>query len=134
LYESYPCKNKQELDKREGEVQRKFKDDENYNLLNRCIAGRTKQEYYYDTIEYQRERKQRYRLENPEKIKQYYLNSIDKVKEQRKQYYLENANKIKEQHKQYYIENAEKIKERNKQYKRARSKSATNSCEVSTSS
>ncbi len=117
LYESYPCNNKQELDKREGEVQRKFKDDENYNLLNKCIAGRTQQEYYSDTIEYQRERNKKYKLENADKIKERYHNNIEKIKEQSRQYYLKNA---------------EKIKERTKQYKKARSKSATNSCEVST--
>ena len=39
LHEYYPCNNKEELNKREGQVMRKL------NYVNRCIAGRTKQEY-----------------------------------------------------------------------------------------
>lgn len=41
LIEEYPCKNKMELNKKEGEYIRKFKDI----CVNRCIAGRTPTEY-----------------------------------------------------------------------------------------
>ena len=59
----------------------------------------------------------RYRLENKEKIKQWYLKNSEKIKEQRKQYRLENKEKIKENKKQYRLENKEKIKENKKQYR-----------------
>jgi len=45
LIESYPCNNKEELNKKEGEYIR------NNKCLNRCIAGRTEQEYYQDNKE-----------------------------------------------------------------------------------
>jgi hypothetical protein len=44
LYEDYACNNKKELNRREGELMRKTK-----NLVNKCIAGRTKEEYAKDT-------------------------------------------------------------------------------------
>jgi hypothetical protein len=44
LYENYSCSNKEELCKKEGEVIRQFKNDENYNCLNYLIAGRTDKE------------------------------------------------------------------------------------------
>ncbi len=42
LYENYPCNNKQELERREGEVIRQI------GTINKFIAGRTKKEYYED--------------------------------------------------------------------------------------
>ena len=42
LYEDYPCNNRRELDKREGEVIREL------NCVNKHIAGRTRKEYYLD--------------------------------------------------------------------------------------
>ena len=42
LYENYGCNNIEELCKKEGEIIRLFKDDENYNCINCRIAGRDK--------------------------------------------------------------------------------------------
>jgi hypothetical protein len=45
LYEAYPCANKQELIKREGEVIRELK------CVNKIVAGRTQKEYCEDNKE-----------------------------------------------------------------------------------
>ena len=86
LYENYPCSNKEELLKREGEVIREI------GTLNNKIAGRTTKTYYND---------------NTYKIKeykhQYCIEKADKIKEYKHQYYIENADKIKEKVKQYRI-------------------------------
>jgi len=71
LYENYPCNNRNELDKREGEVIRLI------GNLNMYIAGRNKKEY---------------RIENKDNIikmnKQRYIENADKIKEYQKEYYL----------------------------------------------
>lgn len=46
LIESYPCDNKEQLNKREGEVIRSFP-----NAVNRQVAGRTLSEYYQENKE-----------------------------------------------------------------------------------
>ncbi len=94
LLENYECNNKNELDKKEGEIIRKYKADNNFIVINKNIAGRTQKEYYQD----------------------YYQNNADKIKEQIKEYRKYNADKIKEHKKQYQIDNADKIKEYQKQY------------------
>jgi len=68
LYENYPCLNKKELDRREGEITLKFKNDSSYNCINENIAGRTKKEYYQDNKEIIKEYKKEYRENNKEKI------------------------------------------------------------------
>ena len=90
LYEYYPCNNKTELEKREGQVIREI------GTINKCIAGRTNKEYYED---------------NTEKYKEYYKNNVDKIKE----YYEMNADILKEKAKTYRKCNADKIKEKNRE-------------------
>jgi hypothetical protein len=72
LYENYSCDNKEELHKKEGEIIRKFKDDENYDCINCRIAGRTQSEYNI----------------------QYRKNNLDKENERYKTYYDKNKDKI----------------------------------------
>jgi len=88
LLESYPCNNKIELCKREGEVIREYKNI----CVNKYIAGKTLKKYYQ---------------ENKEQVKQYYQENKEQIKEKKKQYYQEN----KEQVKQCYQENKEKRKQ-----------------------
>jgi hypothetical protein len=76
LIEEYPCNNKMELDRKEGEHIRG-----NDKCLNRSIAGRTKKEYNEN---------------NKEKLKEYYQNNKEKKKEYRKEYYENNKEKIRE--------------------------------------
>jgi hypothetical protein len=53
LYENYPCNNKQDLQRREGQVIREIA------TINKIIAGRTKKEYHQNNrdeiLEYQKE-------------------------------------------------------------------------------
>ena len=55
---------KKELERREGFYQQKM------DCVNKLVAGRTYKEYYNDTIEYQKERKQLDRQNSPEKYKE----------------------------------------------------------------
>jgi hypothetical protein len=96
LLEYFKCDNKQELNKREGEIIRKFKEDDKYNVINKKISGRTQKEYYQD---------------NKDNIKQYYNDNADKIKEQIKKYKQDNRDKILEKKKQYYQDNKEKYKQ-----------------------
>jgi len=73
IIEEYSCKNRMELERKEGEHIRAN------NCVNKKIAGRTKKEYDDDN----KEIKKQYR-------KQYNIDNKDKIKEYRKQYYLNN--------------------------------------------
>jgi hypothetical protein len=121
LYENYSCNNVEELRRKEGEVIRKFKDDENFDCINCLIAGRTAKEYRKDNACIIKEKKQQYYQENikivKEKHKQYYENNAEKIKEKIKQYQKDSTDKIKEHKKQYYQENMNTIKEHKKQYR-----------------
>ena len=98
LYEDYPCKNKYELQKREGDIIRQLE------TINKQIAGRTKKEYHEDNRDNILEQK-----------KVYYEANKDKLAEQKKQNYENNKDKLVEQSKQYRQANKEKIAERRKQ-------------------
>ncbi len=102
LLEPYECNNKNELNKKEGEIIRQYRADENYKVLNKVIAGRSYKEYYN---------------EEQNKLKQYRQDNIDRKKEYDKKYREENITIIKEKKREYNKKNADKIKEYNKQYK-----------------
>jgi hypothetical protein len=102
LYEYYPCNNKPELNKREGEVQRQIA------TINKNVAGRTKKEQ-------QKQYRQNNRDKLLENMKQYHLNNREKRLEQRKQYHQVNREKDLEYYKQYHQDNREKILEQQKQ-------------------
>ena len=57
LYEEYPCENRNQLHKREGEIIRLI------GTLNSRIAGRNNQEYYIDNKEYINEKGKEYMKE-----------------------------------------------------------------------
>lgn len=108
LYENYPCNNKEELCKREGQVIREIA------TLNTRIEGRTRQEYLTDNVEIIKEKNKQYRNDNAYKIKekkkQYHIDNADKIATKNKKYYSNNADIIKEQKKKEYWDNADKIK------------------------
>ena len=97
LFELCPCNSKEELHKREGEIQRQIA------TINRCIAGRTKREYYRETIETRREYENNYRTENNEilksKKKVYYETNKETILEGKKVYYQNNKTEILEKNK-----------------------------------
>ena len=113
LYEYYPCNNKPELDKREGQITRQI------GNINKSIAGRTKKEYYYDNRDKCLEQRKQYREDNLDKIleyqKEYRQDNREKLLEKAKQYHQVNREKILEDKKQYHRDNREKRLEYNKQ-------------------
>jgi len=81
LIEAYPCNNREELCKREGEVMRATE-----NCINKRIEGRTRKEYEDDNKVKIKQTKKRYRQDNKDKIKQYRDEHKDKTKQYQKQY------------------------------------------------
>jgi hypothetical protein len=83
LYENYPCYNKYQLERREGEVIKQIA------TLNMLIPQRTKEEYYQD---------------NKEKIakthKKYYQNNRDKLNDQHKEYNNKNKEQVAKKQKE----------------------------------
>ncbi len=100
LLEEFPCANKMQLNRREGDLIRTM------DCVNKNIAGRTSTEY---------------RDENKQEIleyhKQFYKDNKQDILEKCKQYYQENKNEKIEQSKQYYQDNKQEIKEKKKQYR-----------------
>ncbi|UCG02754.1 MAG: GIY-YIG nuclease family protein [Candidatus Heimdallarchaeota archaeon] len=89
LHEKYPCNDKTELNKREGELIREL------DCVNKRIEGRTAKEYYIDNIE----KYKVYREKNKEKIsrnaKEYREKHNDELKIYDKKRYQINKEKIK---------------------------------------
>lgn len=102
LIEDYSCNNKNELNRREGELIRQYKNE----CVNHNIAGRTRQEYNIDNKEIIAEKT---RLHNEQKK--------EILSEQHKQYREKNKETIIEREKQYYEQNKNIIAEKNKIYR-----------------
>jgi len=100
LIEECPCKNRMELERREGQVQREME------CVNKIIAGRTQKEYYDDNKDKILEQK-----------KQYHTDNIDKIKERRKKDYIDNREKILQKNKEWRDDNKEKILQLNKKWR-----------------
>lgn len=123
LIEKYPCNDKRELEKREGEIIR-----ETENCINKVVAGRTRKEYYnyhkenntkiyqkilQQTREY---KKKRYDNQTDEEKKEYYEEHKDIILKKAKEKYKNNYSNIIKKIKEYQEENKEKIKEYQKKY------------------
>ena len=110
LLEEINCDNRNQLEKREGELIREHKN----NCVNKYIAGRTKKEYKIDNIESIKAINKQYKIDNKESIlkqnKQYRTDNIEIITKNNKQYYNDNKESISKQHKQYKIDNKESIK------------------------
>jgi hypothetical protein len=115
LLETFECNNKEELNKREGELQREYRDI----CVNIQIAGRTKQEYCEDNKEQIAEQKKKYREEHKEQIaekeKKYRDEHKEQVADYHIKYYEEHKEQVAEKQKIYYEENKEKILEQQAQ-------------------
>ena len=107
LYEVYPCENKQELCKREGEIIREI------GTLNSKISGRTDKEWQLDNPDKVKLKAQRYYQNNPDKIKLANQKCHQKHREERlevsRQYNIDNNEKRKEYKKKYREEHKEEI-------------------------
>ena len=100
LYEEYPCNNRQELERREGQVIREI------GTINKFIAGRMPKERYTDN-----------RDEKLENMKDYYKKNRDELLEKVKEYRQNNRDKLLEKEKEYRIKNRDEIAERMKEYR-----------------
>ncbi len=100
LYEKYPCTDRNELNKKEGEIIRSL------DCVNKCIAGRTTNQYNKDNKEYLKEKTKEWKEKNKEIIKQkqkeHDQKRKEKRKEQRRLYYQQNKEKLKEKRRLYY--------------------------------
>jgi len=95
LIEEFPCKNKMELNRREGEIMR------NNNCVNRCIAGRTKAEYDKEYYQDNKKKKKEY-------LKEYRENNKELIREKKKEY--EKTDAYKEKRREYMREYRKKNK------------------------
>jgi hypothetical protein len=102
LHSLYPCENKQELNKREGEIIREI------GTLNCEIAGRTRKEWRADNPDKVKLIAQTYhqnhREERLEALKQYNINNNEARKEYKKKYREEHKAEISAYRKAYYHE------------------------------
>ncbi len=102
LYENYPCNNKSELCKREGEVIRDI------GNINKSIAGRTRKEWKDENKEHIKKVNKEYRAKNKEKIaeiqkvvgKIYRDNNKELINDKYKKWYNENKSSILEPRKE----------------------------------
>ena len=117
LLEDYPCSNKRQLNKREGQLIRQYKNE----CVNKNIAGRTIKEYEVDNKEKIAEDKRKYnelnKLKIAEQKKLNYENNKDSYLEYQKEYRVENKDKIAQKKKEYYELNKEAIKEKARLYR-----------------
>jgi len=124
LYEEYPCNNKEQLEKREGEVIRAIA------TINQVVAGRTRKEYYEDNCDKILEQSKKYKEDNRDKIaeymKNYYEDNRDKIAENMKNYYEDNRDDIAKKNKKYKEDNRDKIAE----YMRQKCKCDVCGCEI----
>ena len=104
LIENYPCMSKDELETREGQVQREYIAKQ--LAVNKRIAGRSIKEWREDNKEHLKEMKH---LD--------YLKNIDKYKERSHNYRIKNIDYCIEYDKQYREKNSDKLKEYKKQYR-----------------
>jgi hypothetical protein len=115
LLEEYPCCNKPQLDRREGEHIKTYSKD-GFTCVNKNIAGRTNQEYYTDN----REAKAKYRETHKEARAKYDADYYKKNKEDILKYKAE----YRETHKEakakydadYQAKNKEKIAKQKAEY------------------
>ena len=97
LIEECPCNDKNELNRREGQIIRSM------DCVNKVIPSRTKKEYYNDNKNIILEKKKEYYIDNKEKILEKAHEYNDRKKEYRNkkqlQYYNQNKDKINEKRK-----------------------------------
>lgn len=120
LVENYPCNSKNELDRREGQIQRENKQ----HCINLSIAGRTPKEYYEDCKNDILAQKKEYYEANKEakiiKVKEYQKNHRDAISEQKKQYYQTHKDTILASQRIYKKANRDPINAKRNEHRRAK--------------
>ena len=105
LVEEYPCNNRQQLMKKEGEYIK------NNECVNKNVAGRTDLEYRQDNKEHLLKYHKIYRENNGEKLKERCKKYRENHKEKITEYRENNKQQIKEYKKSYYENNKQQISE-----------------------
>jgi len=111
LIQKFPCVDKSELHRKEGEIIRLTD-----NAVNKRVAGRNIKEYRFDNKEVIAIRHKEYYKANKEVIsekkKEYYKSNKEVINEKKKEYYKSNKEVINEKKKEYYKANRDKINEK----------------------
>ena len=110
LLEECPCDNKNQLERREGQLIREM------DCVNKVVAGRSKKEYYHENKEQISERGKKYYEANKEQISERGKKYREEHKEQIKDYLKENKERIAERWKGYYQKNKKRLAEQKKKY------------------
>jgi hypothetical protein len=116
LIKLFSCNSKSELEIEEGKYQREYK------CVNKCIAGRTRSQFYQDNKDrikqYQQDNKaaileyhHQFYQDNKDRIKQYQQDNKAAILEYQRQYRQDNKAAISERKKQYYQDNKDKFKQ-----------------------
>ena len=105
LIEEYPCKNKEELLKKEGFYIKLT------NCVNKAIAGRTKKEWTDNNKDKIKEWMKEYAEQNKEKILERSRQWKQIHKDEIREHYKQNKEKYNQQSKDYRAKNQDKIKE-----------------------
>ena len=112
LLEEYPCENKNQLCRREGELIRQYKN----NLVNLHIAGRTLNEWTEDNKDNLKEKQHQYYADNKGKCKMYVVNNKERVDKYQREYRIKHKENIAEYGKKHAENNKERIAEHKRQY------------------
>ena len=107
IIEEYPCNNKEELYRREGELQQQIK------CVNKLIAGRTQKEWRIlhrqELLDYGKKYRVEHKEELQKKRKIYVKKNENLMKEKRKEKYRENKNDMNKKSREYQKKNIEQI-------------------------
>jgi hypothetical protein len=117
LYQNFKCDNKEQLNKREGEVIREFMKNEEYIIFNLCIAGRTDKEYRQDN----KQKLKEYREQNKDDIlkyqKEYREQNKELISKKKKEFYEQNKDNVSKTKKEFYEQNKDDILKKSKEYR-----------------
>ena len=105
LVENFPSDNNMELHKRERYY------IENNDCVNKKIPLRTDKEYSFDNRERINAYGVQWRVNNKDKVDDYYLNNIDHILDTKAEYRVNNKEKIKEKQSEYRANNKENLSE-----------------------
>jgi LysM repeat protein len=117
LIEKFPCKDKPELEAREGHHQRLHRDI----IVNKCIAGRTRAEYQVDNKDRLNEASRQYYIDNKDQMnasnRQYRVDNVEQIKTSKHQYQVDNKDRLNAVSRQYYSDNKDRLNAVSRQYK-----------------
>ena len=106
LIENYPCNDKEELRRREGQY------IETINCVNKQIAGRTPQEYRDGRKDVKREKDKEYRENHKEELKQKKEEKREYYTEHKRMWNMQNKEYVADYNKEYRMNNKEKLAEK----------------------